>query len=1260
MPQPSSGSPRPPAAGTDPGPLPRVRLELRHAAARPTSHEVADTGFVIGSVPGCDLRLPGNGLPPVICLITRQPGTVLLRKLAPVQNVLVNGRPLSGAPLADGDRLLVGAVELRVTIELPPVADTPPADLAETWQQLAARQRQLEEQSQELEADRVLWYRRRDEIEQECRRQQDSASLVLVKMQQVQQDLAVARQELDQREQAVRQRGAELGQLQEELKDRAAELIRQEEELSATREELDTVRRALADRLRQRRDRLARLQDAVRRAARKVQKRKRELDEQVAQSAEERQEGEARQAELLALAEELDRQRQRLEEQQRVLAGRERELQQQGAEKSRELQERERRLAEERRALEKGQSQHQGDLVQLVRLETLLDEKEKRLRGHALEVDHRFEQLQRASRELEEHAGGLDEWHTRLADEQAQLDRRKAEQDTLHRQVLERAAALEGQQAMLATLRTRLERLREEVRRDEQQLAEQRDRQELIEAELQDRVREAQTLRAELDNDQALLEQEKRRFAERETLLEEAVAQLRQAQETLAREQEQVRQREEAVGVAGRDQAEQAALLRARQEQVNELQERLTADRQALTERETRLGQAEQAVAGLQEQLRRRGEELAARQKAQAEQERQQGEVAAALATRRDDLERSRQEQEAEAVRLQQELAQRREELDAQAAELEARARELDERAATLHKHVERLKEAGRNLGTGRESLAEERARWTAEQQAREQALTTQRDEVNALREETAELHRQLPDLEMRARAAVERLVQVREQVREQLAEVHGYAGQSRDDLEALQRQLQAEAERMRQQEAALHRARDEHRLAVAAFRQQLIDWQGQLAEVRRALAHDESRLERRQAEVEEQALRVDATTARLAQQAEELHQQQRLVAEHRGEVHRHLDDMREWYRRKLRELAGLEQPEDRGARSEDRGPGDANGYSIFDPQSSLLDSEVEPGDRQLGELLRSLELVEADTLAALLAEAKRQRRSLRQLLLSGGYLTLYQMALIEAGNVAGLVLGPVRVVDRLRATPREVVYRVFDPRSGQEALLRHLAEAESDDAVHPDEFRQRFAAAAAVRHPNLAATHEVLDIGGRPAVLQEWVRGLPSTDWTALAAVPGVWLRLVQQAAEGLHAVHSAGLVHGRLQPGLVVLAADGTLKMCGLGEPAWLTAAGEAEPGEVDAAGDLAALGRLAGGWAALAAERKTARGKALPEPLQAMLRRLTAEQAEERYADSGALVEDLKRLAEEVPAGDAAWQRLLRQVREEGGDVEMRLSA
>src|SRR5262249_33517077 len=195
---------------------------------------------------------------------------------------------------------------------------------------------------------------------------------------------------------------------------------------------------------------------------------------------------------------------------------------------------------------------------------------------------------------------------------------------------------------------------------------------------------------------------------------------------------------------------------------------------------------------------------------------------------------------------------------------------------------------------------------------------------------------------------------------------------------------------------------------------------------------------------VEERARRIDADAQRLAKQAEQLQQEQRVVAERRGEVERHLADMREWYRRKLRELAGI--PEGaRQAGPEPAAPPAAGGRDILS-----LTGDVEPADRQLGELLRSLGLVEADTLTALWMAARRQRRSLRQVLLASGAVTLYQLALIEAGNLDGLMVGPVRVVDRLRVTPRELVYRVFDPRRGEDAVLRWLAETEMDDAVHP------------------------------------------------------------------------------------------------------------------------------------------------------------------------------------------------------------------
>jgi len=289
----------------------------------------------------------------------------------------------------------------------------------------------------------------------------------------------------------------------------------------------------------------------------------------------------------------------------------------------------------------------------------------------------------------------------------------------------------------------------------------------------------------------------------------------------------------------------------------------------------------------------------------------------------------------------------------------------------------------------------------------------------------------------------------------------------------------------------------------------------------------------------------------------------------------------------------------------------------------------------------------------------------LRQVLLSSGTITLYQLALIEAGNLDALVLDRFRVIDRLRATPREAIYRVFDPlrgcgRSAAEGayLLRHLAEGEMNDPVHPDEFRQRFAAARDAAHPNLATVAEVLEINGRPAVLQEWPTGLVSADWPVHATHPGCWVRLATMAAAGIDTAHRCGLVHGRLTADSFVLSVNGVLKVTGFGEPPWLTV-GPAANVEPTPATDLRAFGQVAFMWSQLAGRRKaTSKGRAFPEPLLAVIRRLEAD-AEPPMADTVAtcmpyqaaaeLLADLELAARETPFSDEAWDKLLTYVAE-----------
>src|SRR5262245_45450385 len=231
---------------------PVVRLELRHGNARPVIHEVTGEEFLIGSVPGCDLRIPGSNLPPIICQIVRRTDGLRVRKLAPTQPIFLNGQPVvTQAALAHGDCIQIGAIELHVHLALPdphplprptlpPLPATAPAvsfvplpaqpayaqpmpsAQPDPWQQyraevekfrdqvarfeerrrlldadeqrhrdaLEARQRHLEEQTRELESDRVLWYRRRDEIERECKSHNDRAAALTQQLEERDRELA--------------------------------------------------------------------------------------------------------------------------------------------------------------------------------------------------------------------------------------------------------------------------------------------------------------------------------------------------------------------------------------------------------------------------------------------------------------------------------------------------------------------------------------------------------------------------------------------------------------------------------------------------------------------------------------------------------------------------------------------------------------------------------------------------------------------------------------------------------------------------------------------------------------------------------------------------------------------------------------------------------------------------------------------------------------------------------------------------------------
>lgn len=1213
--------------------LPDVQLQVRQGGTRAATYPLDGIDFLIGAVSGCDLRVAGEA-PGVLCLFARHPAGLSVRKLAPTQTLTVNGEASSQCDLNDGDRVQIGTLEIQVRIA--PVRATASAgpDLTRAKQDLQDTALQIREQL-------VLFQREKEAFERQKRQPPSPPDSHAWDEQKA---------ELEQ----------ELQTRQSLLEDRALEIEEQQQELAKVRKEMADLRRQLYDHYQERRDRLSELQDDLDIKKRDLDEREKKVRLEEDDVAERRHRDRSRQEEIEKLSTEVAERTQRLEEERKLFEQRQRESLDDWSNKNADLENREGALAEQARALQAKAKQYEADVLRLNRLQGELEKREAESQKQLDDISRRCESLNKDSEDVETQALQLDELRTKLVEDAERLAKERVEHDERARELTERTASLEGQQATLSVLRGRLERMRDELRVQQQQCDELRAEQEKRDADLTRKTQELDQREMALTSEQLQYAADREKWTERNAVMDAAVKQLKTAQDDLLAQQERLRADTQGLEAARQQLAEMDSVWQGRLGQLAETQERLDGERQALRERGVNLMQREEACSQLQEQLQRRTEELAARHK----------EITDRL--------QEYQTKFADLGEREKQLLERDKLLH---DEIETTRRDLAEKTEQIllrHAHVAGAADAHQDevevLAKQRADHAEERAQFARDQQAAMEKLAQARADLETLRKDAFGVIDQLPDAELRAGAAVERLSNAREQLRNHLSEIHQFVRQCQDELGELRGRLQAELEQLHTQEESLRKNQDEHRLAVTAFRQQLIDWNGQIEELKRVLARDETRLGRREAEVDERARAMEAESQRLAQQAVNLVEQEQEVADRREEMDRHLVDMREWYRKKLRDLAGIplvpdllkpeieptilpvstQSPEATGPE-----PGGDDDPGIIPTGRSILSlsAGADAGDRQLGQTLRDAQLIDTDTLTALLAEARRQRRSLRQVLLASGVITLYQLALIEGGLVDGLMLGPVRVIDRLRSNAHETVYRVYDPRRGAEAVLRHLSEADMADAVKPDEFRQRFTQAM-LNEVHLANTLEVLDLGGRPAAMQEWLTGLAATDWPPLAAAPGVCYRLLTQAAQGLAAAHKAGAIHGHLNDSLLLLTADGILKIGGLGEPPWLI--GMQHDEEPTAAEDVRTLGKIVSGWCTPSGVRKGAKTKPLPDALVSILYRMASE-GDAGYRDVTELQEDLEKAAGAIPANTEAWDRLLKYVREHGSaDVMLRQSA
>lgn len=1230
------------------------RLDVRLNGGRAVSYALAGE-FLVGSAAGCDLRLPGPDLPPVVCQFLQERDSVRVRRLAEAP-LLLNDKPIaqnSATDLHDGDVLSLGPVQITLANATSALLHPKlmPIEVLASEDDFELRQNALDEQARELEEDRRLWYARRQEMEAELQRmraevasrghqQNGSFAEREAELKRHRSELDIARQSLNEDYESKR---GELSRMLESVHRDAADLAHQKRDLELELKqrrmeadnEIDARRQAFESELNRKR---LEIEDDLREHEPRLAQLKREREHLSAERRGldiERQSIQELRDDLVRERNGLDVERQwqieRIEKLESDLAGREADLAC-----------REEQFNNAKSTHDSTRDSYKDDLLRLDRWQAALELKQAALETRAGEIDDRFAQMRRDAADLEEQVQLSHAENDRLRGEGERLDRLKAEVASQSAKFAERSAQVEAQQAMLAMLRAKLDRQKAEIQSEADALAGEKQKQEALRTELDEKLRDSEMLRAELGFLRDDHESKHRAVQEQQSLFETTLDEFRRQKEELQSKEAALKEREDALEAQAAETADQAATLKAKLLQSLDLQQRLEADRIALRDREAAMAEAEAARQALQEQLRKRAEELSGRGRTLDLTAREVAEEKNHLLSDRATIDEWRAQAEAGIAASQLDLNER-------AAELERQTAGIVEREAAMARQVARMKEVGNALAAERKSLFEVKQAWEVESSSRQQQKLAAAHEIE-------ELRRQAPDLESRAAAALEKLNGAKETLRNHLSELHEFARNSREAL-------LVENEQLRHREQAFDQARAEHLQSVAAFRQQMLDWKAKVAEVRQAMNQNETRVGDRQTDLETAARRLEQSQRELNRREVELLEEQRVANGKRNEMERHLADMREWYRRKLRDLAAGRSIDDADMPAWETGetpviPLAAQSANHNSP------SESDPADQQLGDLLLRRGLVDDAAMQALWNESRRQRKSLRQTLLSSGVLTVYQLALIEAGKFDGLVMDRFRVFDRVRTTPREYAYRVFDPsRPNVPTVLRVLQDG---DEVHREEYRQRFAAAAQAQHANLVNVLEVLEIQDRPAVLLEAVSGTPSSDWPPLVATPGIWLKLLTDAAVAIACAHSARLVHGRLAPDSFLLTANGTLKVTGLGEPAWLT--GTAAIFESRPAADLRALGRVAYGWSQIGAKRCTNKSKPFPAELAAIVRRLETGTEiamddiialERPYADATELIAELEGLRETYPCPEDAWAKLLRSITDED-EIPLRQTA
>ncbi len=143
-------------------------------------------------------------------------------------------------------------------------------------------------------------------------------------------------------------------------------------------------------------------------------------------------------------------------------------------------------------------------------------------------------------------------------------------------------------------------------------------------------------------------------------------------------------------------------------------------------------------------------------------------------------------------------------------------------------------------------------------------------------------------------------------------------------------------------------------------------------------------------------------------------------------------------------------------------------------------------------------------------------------------------------------------VVEKLGESTFFAVYRARDRAAQRQVLLKQLQPAWQQDAALISGLQEGMAAAAALKHPNIAEFTGWLNTPNGPCLVTEYVRGMDLKERIRRLAPYNlaVAIDICCSLAEALVYAHTHRQVHGDVRPHNVIITAEGAVKLTDLGQ--------------------------------------------------------------------------------------------------------------